>query len=315
MNQIELWLQGSVQELNITRVDAIPVAECNLKCEHCFWPHGVRSPKDKNSFTNEAARIALWQAPVVYAGRTLTKRGERFIEACFDRDIPLGIVDNGYTIWRREDFLTRYSQINISLDGGPEAHDRQRAKTGAFAVAWETILRLKKLGYDPIVSSAFSPYSFDGWTELEARLREHDIPMSVSLVLSYPETVKRGTVILTSDRQIRRGFEVLLSGMPKLINLYDLSFVQALQDRLSDFVWVSSESGDSLVTQTRNGSQIVYRPDSVAATTEAVFYWDEEFYLPWGKEFIKLEEFSPMHKEQVRALNARELAIWTSILR
>ncbi|HEX8994068.1 MAG TPA: hypothetical protein VF803_02340 [Candidatus Paceibacterota bacterium] len=314
MNQIELWLQGSVQEPSIMRVDAVPVAECNLKCEHCFWPHGVRSPKEE-TFTYAGEQIARWQAPVVYAGRTLTKRGERFIEACFNRDVPLGIVDNGYTIWRREDFLTHYSHINISLDGSPEAHDRQRRKKGAFDEAWGTILRLKQRGYDPIVSSAFSPYSFDGWGELEARLREHDIPMSVSLVLSYPETVKRGTVVLRSDQQVRKGFEVLLSGMPKLINLYDLAFVRALGNMLEEFTWVPSETGDSLMAKTHNGGQIVYRPDSVIATTETVFFWDGGFYLPWGKEYVKLDDFSPTHKEQLRALNARERAVWESILR
>jgi len=258
--------------------------------------------------------IAKLDVPVNYAGRTLAKRGERFIEECFARDIPLGIIDNGHTILRREDFLPKYTHINISLDGSPEAHDRQRRKVGSFDTAWKTILRLKALGYDPIVSTAFSPFSFDGWSEFEARLRDHDVPMSAVLVLAYPETAKRGSVIFTDDKSVRKGFDTLLDGIPKLINLYDLEFVRILRDTLKEFSWAPSDAGDSLTAETPNGSRIIYYPDSVIATSNVVLHWDGEFYSAWGKKFLKVKEFSPLHKEQVNALNRQELELWTPVL-
>lgn len=314
MNPIKKWLRGELRSLEPTRVDAVPVAECNLECEHCFWPHGITSPRDGNSWGAHADRIAEWGVPVTFAGRILSKRGERFIEECFSRNIPLGIVDNGYTILRREDFLSRYTHINISLDGAPEAHDRQRGKTGAFDHAWATIQRLKTLGYDPIVSTAFSPFSFDGWSEFETRLADYDVPMSVALVLAYPETVKRGLVNFTDDDSVKRGFEKLLGGIPKLINLYDLEFVRILRDSLREFSWAPSDAGDSLTTVTPNGSRIVYYPDSATTVANTVLYWDGEFYLTWGKDFLKREEFSPTHGEQVNALNKRELELWNPVL-
>ncbi|USN92505.1 MAG: radical SAM protein [Candidatus Nomurabacteria bacterium] len=311
MKAIEKWMNGELYSLHPVRVDAVPVAECNLKCEHCFWPHGVGSPKDGNDWTAQADQVAKWGVPVVYAGRTLTPRGERFIEECFARDIPLGIIDNGYTIMRREDFLSRYGHISISLDGSPEAHDRQRRKVGSFDKAWDTILRLKALGFDPIVSTAFSPWSFDGWSDFEARLRDYDVPMSVALVVNFPETVKRGQVNFTDERTVREGFDVLLSGIPKLINLYDSEFVRILRGSLSEFSWAPSDTGDSLEAETPNGSRIVYYPDSVIATSNVVLRWDGQFYAPWGKEYLKLSDFSEVYEEQVNALNRRELELWT----
>lgn len=314
MTHMDLWLRGELRDVQPTRVDAVPVAECNLKCEHCFWPHGIKSPKDGIVWGPHADQIAKWNVPVVYAGRTLTKRGESFIDECLARDIPIGIVDNGYTIMRREDLLPRYAHINISLDGAPEAHDRQRRKVGSFDDAWNTILRLRALGYDPIVSTAFSPWSYDGWSEFEARLRDFDVPMSVTLVLAYPETAKRGSVIFTDKKSVRKGFETLLSGIPKLINLYDLEFVRILGDSLREFSWAPSDDGDSLCADTPNGSRIIYYPDSVITTSTVVLYWDAQFYLPWRKQFLKYGEFSPEHGEQVNALNRQELELWTPVL-
>jgi sulfatase maturation enzyme AslB (radical SAM superfamily) len=311
---IEKWIRGELCDLQPTRVDAVPVAECNLKCEHCFHPHGIKSPKDDNVWGTHADQIAQWEVPVIYAGRTLTKRGECFIEECLARDVPIGIVDNGYTIWRREDLLPRYTHINISLDGTREAHDRQRRKVGSFDTAWNTILRLKALGYDPIVSTAFSPWSFDGWRELEARLRDYDVPMSVSLVLAYPETAKRGTVIFTDSKLVRKGFEMLLSGTPKLINLYDREYVTILRDLLKELSWTPSDTGDSIIADTPNGSRLVYYPDSVSAVANVILFWDGEFYLAWGKERLKLADYSPLHGEQVNALNRQELELWTPVL-
>lgn len=136
MTHIDLWLRGELREIQVTRVDAVPVAECNLKCEHCFWPHGIKSPKDEIVWEIHADQIAKWDVPVVYAGRTLTKRGECFIDECLARDISIGIVDNGYTIMRREDLLPRYAHINISLDGAQ----------GRMIASAERLVRLIMLG-------------------------------------------------------------------------------------------------------------------------------------------------------------------------
>lgn len=313
MTLIEAWLRGEIRDVSPVRVDAVPVAECNLRCEHCLWPHGVRSPKGY-SWNNHVDQIGYWGTPVVYAGRTLTKRGESFIEECLKRDIPIGIVDNGHTIMRRTDFLPRYSHINISIDGDREAHDRQRRSVGSFDTAWDTILRLKALGYDPIVSTAFSPWSFHGWSNLEDRLRDHDVPMSVALVVAFPETAKRGTVVFTDRKTVERGFEQLVSGTPKLINLYGSEFVSQLRDILPEFSWAPSDTGDSLTAVTPNGSSIYYYPDSIATTGNVVLQWDGEFYVPWGKEYLRLSEFSSEHREKVNALNKRELELWAPML-
>lgn len=314
MSNINFWLNGELRDVHPTRVDAVPVAECNLRCEHCLWEHDIKSPKDGNTWDCHADQIAKWRVPVVYAGRTLTKRGELFIEKCLSKDISIGIVDNGYTIMRREDLLPKYTHINISLDGDSEAHDRQRRKIGSFDTAWNTILRLKTLGYDPVVSTAFSPWSFDGWNEFEARLRDFDVPVSVALVLAYPETAKRGSVIFTDEKLVRKGFDTLLSGIPKLINLYDLEFVRILRDSLKEFSWTPSDAGDSLIAETSNGSSIVYYPDSVTTTSNVVLHWDAQFYLPWGKKYLKYGEFSHEHGEKVNALNKQELELWNPLL-
>jgi MoaA/NifB/PqqE/SkfB family radical SAM enzyme len=240
----------------------------------------------------------------------LAPRGERLIEECLTKGIPVGIIDNGYTLWRREDLLPRYTHINVSIDGAREAHDRQRGKEGAFRVAWDTIVRLKKLGYDPVVSTAFSPFSFAGWGEFEALLEDNDVPMSVALVLSFPETARRGLANFTSNELVKKGFDLLLGGIPKLINLYGPEYVGVLRNTLNEFAWSPSEDGDSLTAVTPNGSVIHYYPDSLVAASHAVLRWDGEIYFTWGKELLPMKEISPQLESEVRALNRQELALW-----
>lgn len=315
MGMIKTWLEGNINSLNITRMDANPVAECNLRCKHCLWPHEIRFSKKEIFWKTHADYIARLGIPVNYAGRTLNERGERFIEECLNRNISVGIIDNGYTILRREDFLPKYTHINISLDGSSEVHDYQRGKIGSFDVAWRTILRLKELGYDPIVSTAFSPLSFKDWCNFEARLREFDIPMSVTLVVSYPETVRRNLVNFVDDKLVIRGFNTLLRGIPKLINLYDLRFVRILKNTLKKFSWRPSDVGDSLTAETSNGSKLIYYPDSIMSASSLVLHWDGEFYFVFKKKLIKVKEFSPVYGRQINVLNNQELRLWNYILK
>lgn len=309
---IQKWLTGELCSLETMLVDAVPVAECNLECAHCFWPHQLRSPEDGETWEAQAEEIAGMNVPVVYAGRILNQRGERFIEECFRLGVPVGIVDNGYTIFRRPEFLPRYTHINISLDGAPAAHDRQRGKKGSFMVAWSAIMKLKSMGYDPIVSAAFSPISAPTWGELEAMLIEHDIPMSCSLVLPYPENqkVERGVITFAEGIEVERAFACLIEGMPKLVNLYDLRYVEMLKGILGKLRWEVAEAGDSLVAEA-NGSYVHYYPDSVVAAKDKVLRWDGKFYIPWGKGFIKEEELSP---ERLNELNKQELTVWNGLL-
>jgi hypothetical protein len=269
---------------------------------------GFKSIED---WSEAVVRIKQIGKPLLYAGRLLTKAGTAFLRECVAQKVEFSIIDNGYTILNVPNFLSLYTDINISVDGWRDAHDMQRGKIGSFDKAWETILELKRQGFDPTVASAFSPLSFEGWEKFEDLLAMHDVPLSSTLVWSLPETAKR-TANLKDDRMVLKAFEKLMGGIPKLINLYAPEHVKVLSPILKELRWqVDQTDGDCLVANLENGTSILYRPPSVVAVGEIVLHWDGRFYTPptYGAK-VPLDGVNPSYFERIQSLNQEELVLW-----
>lgn len=311
---ITKWRQGTLDAHQPLRVVATIEARCNLACQHCYWAHDLNFQSAKD-WAAAVARVKELGVPLVYAGRILGQAGAAFLRECVRQGVEFSIVDNGYTVLTQPDLLPLYRGIEISIDGWREAHDAQRNRVGAFDKAWSTVLELKRWGLDPVVDAAFSPLSFEGWEKFEALLAEHDVPLSCTLVWALPETAKRGTAVFREDETVRCAFEKLLGGIPKLINLYAPEHIRPLRDILRRFEWREDESdGDCLVAKLTNGTEIAYRPPSVAALSELVLHWDGKFYTPptYGAK-MPLEQVGPEYVESMRKIAAAELADWNAV--
>ena len=312
-----LWLNG--ENINSQfkpkphRFVATIEARCNLACNHCYWAHDINVPSVKD-WTTTVARITNYDAPVFYAGRMLTKAGASFLRECVNQNIDISIVDNGYTILNYSEFLPKYQNIDISIDGDRDAHDIQRGKTGAFSKAWKTVLELKRQGFDPTIAAAFSPLSFNGWERFEQLLAEHDTPLSSTLVWSLPETKKRGTAVI-EDKDILRAFEKLSNGIPKLINVYAREHVMALDPIFKSLKWGFSSKGDGFLANIGD-TIIYYRPTSLSALLEAEVLWDGDIYTPIyvTRGTLPSGDFSANYLAQVQKIRKDELELCDKFL-
>ncbi|MDQ5958010.1 MAG: Fe-coproporphyrin synthase [Patescibacteria group bacterium] len=320
---VHRWLNGTLgdpAEMTPLRVVATIVAVCNLSCRHCFWHHDLEEVP-VTDWKKQAQLIKSWQAGVDYAGRMVTPKGLVFINACLKAGVKkVRVTDHGYTIFNLPaETLARLDHVSISLDGVEEDHDRQRNKVGAFQKAWSAILKLKNMGYDPIASSCLSPMNIGHWAEFEQILVDYDVPLSVAMISTAEAVVERGVVGFDDKASCWRAFETLLSGVPKIVNLYDLDHVRYLAPILKDLPWVPDQvEGDGLLAKLPSGTEIIYRPQSLLWGAELNLRWDGEFYLPTlnGKTGINARPgFLPAgYAEMVKNLHEQEMGVWSPIL-
>lgn len=316
MTLIEKWRSCQISNFQPVRIAAVIEAICNLSCEHCFWAHDMRD-QSRPDWKLQSSLIANMRVPVLYSGRILSTNGMAFLNACLEAGVQdFSIVDNGYTLFHAPDeWLKRFGSINISIDGWRTAHDKQRAKEGSFDVAWDAVLKLKEKGLDPIISCAFSHLTFDEWNRFQDLIEEHDVRLSSTLVISNKEVLTRGVANFIDQDTIIRAFELLLDGVPKLINLYDLEHVKVLAPILKGMKWENDTTeGDSLVAVLPNETRIVYRPQSVLCAGEIALRWDGKFYSQ-GVQFM---QFSPIEDwakidPGIHEVNRAEVEAWSQI--
>jgi len=319
MKLIEHWLDNSlssVETLHPIRVIATTEPKCNLACEHCYWPHDlVRA--ELCDWQDAITYLKPLHIPLFFAGRILNEKGARFLRPLIEQQAcsELGIVDNGTTIMDYPEFFPYYRTVNISIDGWRDEHDRQRRKKGSFDTAWNTVLKLKDLGLNPIIASAISPLTINKWPLFEELLMEHNVSMSSTPVMPFPETERRKVSMFDSKSELRRAFEILLDGMPKLVNLYDISYVDLIKDILKSSEWsVDRESGDCIKAVLPTRTIIVYRPVSLLSIAELSLQWDGKFYTSSTYGFhTDIGEINRAHFDRVAQMNKKELEVWSQI--
>ena len=336
---LQLWLDGRLEQAHAfepVRVVVTADATCNLACEHCYWPHNLSQDGEVDwgpaiDRLNQFLSIANGgdaSLLVLYAGRILSKRGVRFLETLrqgIDINVPgaegqgstqgvnLSIIDNGYTVFAAMDFLYLYQDVNISIDGWREQHVRQRNKSGSFDVAWEAILKLKAMGYDPIVASALSPLNESEWYKFEELLSGNDVRVSTTFVWDLPATATRGTATIGTAQALEKIYKTLVDGVPKLINLYSLEHVKVLMPILKELEWTADlDSGDGLVADC-NGSTILYRPTAPAFFREIELLWDGSLMTlePCGRDPI--DSVPDRRFKEMFSLAQKEREAWKDV--
>lgn len=307
------WLAGDLGKIYPKQILATLSANCNLACRHCYWKHDTQIQPNFDLGAAVKQCQEFGNVPLIYCGRILNQTGARFLTLYHQQTgLKPSIIDNGWTILNCPELLLIYDQISISIDGLAWAHDWQRNKAGAFDKAWQTVLKLKGMGLDPVVATAVSKTTLTTWTEFEKLLTKHDIPLSCSIVWLLPATKKRGQVSV-SKNEISKIFEFLISGIPKLINLYSTEQIEILMPILKKFNWQMKDT--YFTTTLTNGIMIVYRPPSLVAISELDLLWDGKFYTTVALE--KKYLFNKLDKSFFRAVNKKrlkEVAVWKKII-
>lgn len=302
MNLTDRWSKGWLLSVpHPYRLIATPEPNCNLSCEHCYFGH-AKIAHFPFKWDRGISFALANDIDVLCAGRVASPRVDNFISQyiaaaeAHQKKTKLSVVDNGYTVFNLEHHFDHINTFNISIDGSDHAHDRQRRKVGSARVAWTAIEKLQARGFDPILSSCLSPITMKNWDEFEKEAEQTDVRLSVSLTLQIGSA--RSPSLFSNPDQRAKALELLVTGIPKLVQIYDTRDIEPLHKVLGDSaIWQKDEEIPGMTTLP-NGVVVVYRPHSLLCLVE--YLMDHE-----GKVFT--------HKNSEKSLpelNKKELLAW-----
>lgn len=123
----------------------VPTYQCNFDCFYCYqsgYPHAPDglSPQITAAFFNfirqhlkgRKTYVTLFGGEPLLAGKKYRAALEQFIERCGKEEIDLAVVTNGYHLDLYLESLkrVRVREIQFTLDGTREIHDRRRPLKG-----------------------------------------------------------------------------------------------------------------------------------------------------------------------------------------
>lgn len=306
MNIIERWKNGTLTDAgDPRRVIVTPEPNCNLACEHCYFSHNkVTAPSSQTDWSQCLQFVLDNDLFLLLAGRVVTDRVIHFMKEYLsitrlqNKKAYLAVVDNGYTVFNLEPYFNEIQEFNISIDGADAQHDRQRNKTGSARVAWDAVYRLKSLGYDPVIAACTSPITIHQWTEFEKEIEQVDIRLSTGLTVEIEET--RAPALFRDKFDRAKALEVLVTGIPKLIQMYDTRDVAALEQVLGKVDWKEDDLVPGLSVTLPNGVHIIYRPESILWNVEFVAHHDGRV------------QHLPRHGLSFENIYEKELGFWQS---
>ncbi len=193
-------LQGSSGRPSTLSAWLHVVEACNLRCPYCYvrkqpqtmaWEvgrqtvdrlvematrHGYTSLKLKYAGGEPTLNFALVEALHDYAAQRMADAGLMLEEVLLTNGV--GVTD------AMLDFVSRAGmRLMVSLDGGPETHDRLRAMPdggSTYAAVTDTVERAVERGLRPNISITVTSLNLDGAGEAVAFALERALPFNVN---------------------------------------------------------------------------------------------------------------------------------------
>ncbi len=154
-------LQGIYAVSRPAQAEIIFEAGCAFACRHCIYPPTYNEyngdfPADQWESALTGVHQELGVQTFVYSGRAVVPAGVEVLQR-LRREIPeakIGLIDNGISIVPHLDALesAALDWVDISLDGMPEDHDRQRRRPGSFKAAQEGAFEVRRRQLAPRLS-------------------------------------------------------------------------------------------------------------------------------------------------------------------
>lgn len=160
---------------NALTINIMPTLRCNLRCEHCNIKHMLVDEEDSESlFSKQDILSFLARMIEAYPSKrihTLFIGGEVFVDEERLRDLihavypltqSMSMTTNLSALPKDLSFLKLIDDYQVSLDGLPEDHDKQRNSSGLFQKVYQNLGVMKNLGIINRVSIAGCSYVNDG---------------------------------------------------------------------------------------------------------------------------------------------------------
>lgn len=140
-----LFASGNIPDM----LSVVGTRICNFQCEHCFYsPENYRGDTKRVIQISKKLTDAGLFSKLLYAGRIILPEYIPLFKEVKNRNIQLGIIDNGsYTkylnLFKKYDL--RLDWLDISIDGTREIHNRQRGDKNAYDIAINGIERASEI--------------------------------------------------------------------------------------------------------------------------------------------------------------------------
>lgn len=299
-------LRGLYRRVRPPVAELIGTGACAFRCLHCIYPPDyARWNPSLPPEAWEGILRQLWVLGIrtfVYAGRQLDEGGVRLLE-WLRRRFPgarIGLIDNGISL---QPYLSALAEIrpdwvDISLDGMPEAHDRQRGQAGAWARALEGALRLKAMGVTPKVNilTCMTTINRASIPEMVRHVAALGFPNFFVTPVTVVEGLRpegglrvKGTDLVAFVGAMREALDAARDLWVELL-LFDAGYMAEFLRAAGDSLRGWAPAGDHLRRSFRRGGSecvIRYYPSSLGGLREVIVNADGDVILPlsvaWGR--------------------------------
>ncbi len=151
--------------------------KCNLKCKHCYLgrAENIEIPID-------VSKMVIKDFEKMQGLKLMVSGGEPLLYSRFDdlndflKDVKLRrvLLTNGINLKKMEISSLNFDEIQISIDGLEEAHDKLRGK-GTFKQALEGLEYAKNHGYDVSVATMITSYNLKDFKKMSEIFHKYGV--------------------------------------------------------------------------------------------------------------------------------------------
>lgn len=140
------------------QAEIIFTSACEFRCAHCIYSPAYtkqNSSIEVGSWLHLLDHVSseLGITTFVYSGRAVTATGTELLASLRSQNptCRIGLIDNAISFRPHLSALTQahLDWVDVSFDGDPESHDRQRGRKGAFAEALAGLELLQEVRLAP----------------------------------------------------------------------------------------------------------------------------------------------------------------------
>lgn len=189
----------------LTRVNMIITHKCNLNCKHCYMDLSKRKQKTDNE-TLMMVKNLIEQLYILGTKEIMFTGGEvftfKYIKEILEYSKSKGIKNIVFTNGLDVDYtcLDLIDQVNISLDGKEETHNKIRGNKNSYKKVIELIGKLKEKDIWTVLQMSVSDFNVNEIDSLDKLLLENLNIRQVNITKIITKGNAEKNNIFTSDK-------------------------------------------------------------------------------------------------------------------
>jgi len=231
-------------------------AKCNLKCDYCFFP--MKMPEMPTEQAKSAIREFADAGTLIWiftGGEPLLRQdiGELINYAKDCGIVFTKLLTNGIAFQRRMNELKRIDQLNFSLDGPKEVHEKVRGK-GTFDIVMKSIELAKQENFDftitTVISSENMKNNFAGLHFMKDLALKYDCKINFQPIFKYSFPAKNPDILLVDNENLIQALD--------LVQQFNKQYHNILFSNETHEIWKKAINGEEVATECQAGRYYCY---------------------------------------------------------